>query len=143
MRSLPRVVRRRRTYRGESLLPSHSATQASQNWLRPFQKSTLCSLRRKGPECFAMFHVYLLRSVLHPQMTYVGFTTKDVCKRMQEHNRGFTHTTRPHVPWSIEVVVTFRDRQKAEQFEKYLKNGSGYAFAKRHLWSNPGSAKLA
>jgi len=76
-------------------------------------------------------------------MTYVGFTTKDVRSRMDEHNRGLTTTTASHIPWSIEVVVSFYDRQKAEQFEKYLKNGSGYAFAKRHLWSNPGSAKLA
>jgi putative endonuclease len=100
-----------------------------------------------------MFHVYLLRSVAHPQMTYVGFTTKDVRLRMDEHNRGLTTTTAPHIPWSIEVIITFRDRNKAEQFEKYLKNGSGYVFAKRHFWSprsmelrkaeNPKSAKLA
>lgn len=86
-------------------------------------------------------------------MTYVGFTTKDVRTRMEGHNRGLTRTTSPHIPWSLEVVVTFRDREKAEQFEQYLKHGSGYAFAKRHLWShssaelrkaeNPRSAKLA
>jgi predicted GIY-YIG superfamily endonuclease len=68
-------------------------------------------------------------------MTYVGFTTKDIRERMDEHNRGLTRTTKPYVPWNIEVVVSFRDREKAETFEKYLKNGSGYAFAKRHFWS--------
>lgn len=68
-------------------------------------------------------------------MTYVGFTTKDVRDRLDEHNRGLTITTKPHVPWQVEVVVGFRDKNKAEEFERYLKHGSGYAFAKRHFWS--------
>lgn len=82
-----------------------------------------------------MFHVYLLRSIKNPRMTYVGFTTKDVSKRMDEHNRQLTITTAPHIPWKIETVVTFADRERAETFERYLKSGSGYVFAKRHLWS--------
>jgi len=67
-------------------------------------------------------------------MIYVGFTTKDIRERMEEHNRGLTRTTKPHIPWQIEVVVTFHDRRKAEEFEIYLKGGSGYAFAKHHFW---------
>ena len=90
-----------------------------------------------------MYHVYLLRSIINPQMTYVGFTTKDVRVRLKEHNRKLTMTTAPHIPWKIEVVVTFSDRKKAEEFEIYLKAGSGYAFAKRHFWSNPWPTKLA
>ena len=69
-------------------------------------------------------------------MTYVGFTAKDIHLRLREHNRKLTKTTAPHIPWQIEVVVTFVDRKKAENFEKYLKAGSGYAFAKRHFWSS-------
>ncbi|HCI03470.1 TPA: excinuclease ABC subunit C [Candidatus Peribacteria bacterium] len=91
-----------------------------------------------------MFHVYLLRSCIHPQMTYIGFTTKDVSKRIAEHNRKLTKTTAPHIPWKVEVVVSFADRKRAEDFEYYLKAGSGYVFAKRHFWSeNPGPTKLA
>ena len=86
-----------------------------------------------------MFHVYLLRSVLLPQMTYVGYTAKDPRARMKEHNCGLTKTTAPHIPWKIEVVVTFCNQKRAEEFEKYLKAGSGYVFAKRHFWSNPKS----
>ena len=74
-------------------------------------------------------------------MTYIGFTTKDIRERMEEHNRGITRTTAPHVPWSMEVVVSFKDLQKAQEFEEYLKGGSGYAFAKRHFWSE-NSARL-
>ncbi len=82
-----------------------------------------------------MYNVYLLRSSKNPQMTYVGFTTKDIRERIDEHNRGLTRTTAPHVPWNIEVIVSFTDKQKAQSFEVYLKQGSGYAFAKRHFWS--------
>jgi hypothetical protein len=31
------------------------------------------------------------------------------------------------------VIVEFADEQRAVAFEKYLKSGSGVAFAKRHL----------
>lgn len=82
-----------------------------------------------------MFHVYLLRSIKNPLMTYVGFTTKDFRERIEEHNRGITRTTSAHIPWQIEVIVSFQEREKAEAFERYLKGGSGYAFAKRHFWS--------
>lgn len=91
-----------------------------------------------------MFHVYLLRSCIHPNMTYVGFTTKDVRKRLEEHNSKHTKTTAPHIPWKMEVIVSFENRTKAEEFEKYLKAGSGYAFAKKHFWSAiPEPTKLA
>lgn len=32
------------------------------------------------------------------------------------------------------VVVRFEDDAKADAFEKYLKHGSGHAFANRHFW---------
>jgi hypothetical protein len=32
------------------------------------------------------------------------------------------------------VAIYFEDGRKAEAFERYLKQGSGHAFAKRHLW---------
>ena len=80
-----------------------------------------------------MFHVYLLRSTKNPRMTYVGFTKKDIRERVDEHNRGLTRTTAPYTPWNIEVIVSFRNLNKAQAFEMYLKNGSGYAFAKRHF----------
>ena len=92
-----------------------------------------------------MFHVYLLRSQSNPQKTYVGFTNKKAEDRLSEHNRGLTRTTAAGMPWEIEVITSFQDKYKAEDFERYLKGGSGYAFAKRHFWShsNPRSTKLA
>ena len=83
-----------------------------------------------------MYHVYLLRSIQSPHMTYVGFSQRaDIRKRMQEHNTGLSKTTRPHIPWKIEVLISFASKQKAEAFEYYLKKGSGYAFSKKHFWT--------
>jgi len=36
-------------------------------------------------------------------------------------------------PWIIDVVVEFADERRAIAFEKYLKSGSGCAFAQRHF----------
>jgi putative endonuclease len=36
-------------------------------------------------------------------------------------------------PWVIDVIVEFANERRAIAFEKYLKSGSGNAFAKRHL----------
>ena len=86
-------------------------------------------------------------------MTYVGFTTKEPRIRAEEHNQGLTKTTKSNIPWRIETIVSFHDKERAKAFEKYLKAGSGYAFAKRHFWSsnsadipkaeNPWPTKLA
>jgi len=36
-------------------------------------------------------------------------------------------------PWKLIVEVGFGDKAEAFAFEKYLKSGSGRAFAKRHF----------
>jgi len=80
-----------------------------------------------------MKYVYLLESLSHPGKRYIGLTT-DFTQRLAEHNAGKSPYTRAHVPWNPAVVVRFDDDHKAEAFERYLKSGSGHAFAKRHLW---------
>jgi putative endonuclease len=37
-------------------------------------------------------------------------------------------------PWRLVTYVAFSDEQKAAEFERYLKSGSGHAFANRRLW---------
>jgi predicted GIY-YIG superfamily endonuclease len=84
-----------------------------------------------------MYYVYLLRSISHPEKTYVGFT-ENLERRLEEHNEGISRYTKPYIPWELEVSIGFRNKQKAEDFESYLKHGSGYAFARKHFWnSNP------
>jgi len=80
-----------------------------------------------------MKYVYLLESISHPDQRYIGLTS-NFNFRLKEHNAGKSPHTSKYKPWKTVVVIRFNDDQKAEVFEKYLKNGSGHAFAKRHLW---------
>jgi hypothetical protein len=38
------------------------------------------------------------------------------------------------MPWKLKLYVAFDSIEQAQHFEKYLKSGSGHAFAKRHFW---------
>jgi predicted GIY-YIG superfamily endonuclease len=76
--------------------------------------------------------VYILRSQSNPARHYVGLTA-DVLRRLQWHNAGQNvHTARDR-PWSVIVSMEFATERAARQFERYLKSGSGRAFAKRHF----------
>lgn len=78
-------------------------------------------------------YVYLLCSISHPTQRYVGLTS-DLKKRLAEHNAGKSPHTSKYMPWKIVAAVYFADKSRAEDFERYLKQGSGHAFANRHLW---------
>jgi predicted GIY-YIG superfamily endonuclease len=78
--------------------------------------------------------VYVLRSDSNPAHRYVGLT-RDVDNRLEWHNHGPSGHTIEHRPWSLVVVIEFPTEQQALRFERYLKSGSGRAFAKRHLSS--------
>ena len=76
--------------------------------------------------------VYVLKNERATPHFYVGLTS-NVVQRLQEHNAGHCEHTAPHRPWHRHVVVEFPDRERAARFERYLKSGSGRAFAKRHF----------
>lgn len=76
--------------------------------------------------------VYILRNGESPRRYYTGHTA-DVSRRHAEHNAGRCTHTAKYRPWSLDVVIEFTDEQRAVAFERYLKSGSGVAFAKRHL----------
>ena len=76
--------------------------------------------------------VYILRSNTDPSRHYVG-RTSDLDERLEWHNTGPSGYTVNHRPWSVVVVVEFPGEGSAARFERYLKSGSGRAFAKRHF----------
>ena len=76
--------------------------------------------------------VYILRSESEPTRHYVG-TAADVDERLEWHNGGPCGYTLNHRPWRVIISTEFPDEQSAVRFEKYLKSGSGRAFAKRHF----------
>ncbi len=80
-----------------------------------------------------MFYVYLIRSISFPDQVYVGITG-NLKKRIATHNSGGSVHAAKYKPWEIIVYMGFKNEIKARQFEKYLKSGSGRAFAKKRLW---------
>ena len=63
---------------------------------------------------------------------YVGLTS-DVEARLADHNEGRCPHTAMRRPWKLHVTIEFADEHTAIRFERYLKSGSGRAFAKRHF----------
>ncbi len=82
-----------------------------------------------------MFYAYILQSMTEPKQHYVGHTA-DLRKRVTEHNAGECPHTSKFLPWKLKVYVAFESIQQAQRFEKYLKSGSGRAFAQRHFWND-------
>ena len=80
-----------------------------------------------------MFYVYLIESLSSPDQRYVGLTA-DLKSRLGDHNEGKSSHTAKFRPWRLVTYVAFQDRAKAQAFERYLKAGSGHAFANKRLW---------
>jgi putative endonuclease len=76
--------------------------------------------------------VYVLKNADSNSRFYVGLTS-DVRGRLQDHNAGRCPHTSPYRPWQLHVVMEFADEPPAVRFERYLKSGSGRAFANRHF----------
>jgi predicted GIY-YIG superfamily endonuclease len=81
-------------------------------------------------------YVYVLKNRDSPPRYYTGLTAA-VPRRLAEHNRGECRHTSQYRPWCLDVVIQFADERRAIAFERYLKSGSGVAFAKRHLREPP------
>lgn len=80
-----------------------------------------------------MKYVYLLQSLSHPDQRYIGMTA-DIAQRLVAHNAGQSTHTSKYRPWTMISYLAFTDEAKAIAFEKYLKTGSGRAFAEKRLW---------
>jgi putative endonuclease len=76
--------------------------------------------------------VYILHSAGSQSRPYVG-VTHDVRSRLADHNAGRCPHTARYRPWQIHVTIELPDQRRALGFERYLKSGSGRAFAKRHF----------
>jgi putative endonuclease len=77
-------------------------------------------------------YVYVLESLLNPNRHYTGLTSRSD-GRLDWHNAGLSYHTSKFRPWRLIVSVEFASESLASRFERYLKSGSGRAFAKRHF----------
>ena len=64
--------------------------------------------------------------------TYTG-CTDDFDDRLMKHQSGWVKSTKSRRPVSVLLKITFYDKYKAFNFEKYLESGSGRTFSKRHF----------
>jgi hypothetical protein len=56
------------------------------------------------------------------------------CARaLAKHNAGEVEHTAKYPPWRLKTYIAFSDEAQAFAFEKYLKSGSGRAFARKRL----------
>lgn len=78
-----------------------------------------------------MYKIYILRS-LKDGSFYTGFT-ENLVERLKAHNSGTSKYSNTKRPLELIWHCTFEQKSKALEFEKYLKQGSGFAFARKHL----------
>jgi len=80
-----------------------------------------------------MHYTYILESIIRPGQRDIGHTS-DIRTRLQEHNAGKCRHTAKLKPWKLKMYIAFETLEQAQHFERYLKSGSGHAFANRHFW---------
>jgi len=80
-----------------------------------------------------MHYVYLIENDATVPERYFGMTS-DLRRRLTEHNSGKSTHTAKYAPWHVVTYIAFSNERQASQFERYLKSGSGYAFANKRLW---------
>jgi predicted GIY-YIG superfamily endonuclease len=61
---------------------------------------------------------------------YTGVTS-NVARRLEVHNSGGLAYTTSLRRWTLVVALEFASDQSASSFDRYLKSGSGRAFAKK------------
>jgi putative endonuclease len=105
-------------------------SQKKRLWSGERAKAARRSLGEGG--LLQMMYVYLLQSIPNPVEYYVG-SSIDIDARLVAHNGGKSPHTAKHRPWRLLVAMRFEDDDRARAFERYLKTGSGRAFAIRHF----------
>lgn len=76
--------------------------------------------------------VYILQSLDQPEQFYTGLCS-DMSGRIAAHNAGQSLHTSKFKPWKLLSYHWFESEAKAAAFERYLKSGSGRAFAAKRL----------
>ena len=78
-----------------------------------------------------MFYTYVLQSK-EGEHLYVGYT-RDLHKRLEEHNRGLNVSTKEYRPWQVIYYEACLHELDAKRRESYLKTSQGSRLLKRRL----------
>ena len=81
--------------------------------------------------------MYYYTYILHSEKSHIFYYgyTHDLKKRLIEHNSGIMKSTKAHRPWRLVWYGAFETIVQAKDFERYIKSGSGKAFAYKRLVS--------
>ncbi|MDF3128834.1 GIY-YIG nuclease family protein [Kiritimatiellaeota bacterium B1221] len=82
-----------------------------------------------------MYYVYRIRSRSHPDKSFIG-VSRDVKRRVKMHNAGRVEATRESGPWKLVFYAAFSRKQRAQEFEDYLKSPEGKKFGRKRLWQH-------
>ena len=77
-----------------------------------------------------MYYVYILE--LSNKDYYAG-STQNLCSRIEKHKNGEVHHTAKFRPHKLVWYCSFEKKERAAEFEDYLKTGSGKAFRNKRL----------
>lgn len=80
---------------------------------------------------FMAYYVYILRST--KDGSYYTGVTSDLRRRIGEHHSGSPKYSSTKGPFNIVWYGAFMSKERAYEFEVYLKSGSGFAFRNKHL----------
>ena len=78
-----------------------------------------------------MVIVYVIQSRASGRR-YVGIT-RDLIRRLEEHNSGQSSSTKVHRPWEIAYQEGCETHEEARAREKYLKSAAGRRYLKKVL----------
>ena len=70
-----------------------------------------------------MIYVYAISSC-EKDYLYVGMTN-NLTRRLRQHNKGYSRSTKPYAPFNLIYTKSFPDRQSARIHEKEMKTGAG------------------
>jgi len=86
------------------------------------------------------FTVYVLRSLRNGRY-YVGFTSRPVEQRLEEHNRGFPRGwSSRNGPFEVVHQESYGSEGEARRRERFLKSGRGREWLKAWLAAYPPAA---
>ncbi len=74
------------------------------------------------------YYTYILKSVSHG--TYYYGHTKNLEKRLEEHNKGLVRYTKGRRPWVLHYFEEFPTKSQAMKREYFFKSFQGYRFLK-------------
>lgn len=78
-----------------------------------------------------MYYTYIVQS-LKDKSFYIG-STSNLRKRLDQHNKGQAQYSSTKAPFKLVWYGSFLTKTKSQEFEKYLKSSSGFAFRNKRL----------